>query len=228
MMEESGEFDYVPYPTTVSIEKNRIKSEGAYRDRMGQMNRATEEWADQPTTYHDATVPTYLADELERMTGEVNAKRYEDMRRAYPNWYDMSEAEKAEKKTYGNFEHIADDMYTPDDLEDLIDETMSTDEAAYVENYIAAWVEWCVIPAYKQQVVNDIRYIASAAPGFMTKILHSGDERATIEYIYPPGHGAYMGDVVQRHYNIVDFWEARREEVGEYLNNPGENWEDYE
>lgn len=210
-MESYGYYDYVPNKTTFYKERQRIRTYDDFDSRISQLNKANDYYAKTtPVEFRGANVPAYLQDEIlgaERTRVERRRKAREKL---YPNWWDMSESERASASTHANISEPVDDNVSGDDLDDLIDEELSDSEVTYIQNYIDTWLEYCIIESKRSQVVDDIEYIELNDPGYMKYILDLGEDESRIEYIYPTEKSAYIEDVYTRHNAIVDYWHNKR------------------
>lgn len=211
-MKKSGKYELVPNTTSVEQEKSRIHIRNDLYQRekeLRRINLSVAPDAQDPIEYKGAVVPRYLAREIENTKHVINRERRKARYEMYPGWDEMTPFEQAEHMADGNIGDMEGDYFTPDDFDDLKNHQYSENDATYFANYIKVWHEYCVVPKYEQEVVDNIEWLLNNRPGVIRMILDRGYVQAKIEYIY--GWSADMTDVFTRHHNIVEFWQDMRD-----------------
>ena len=158
-------------------------------------------------------VPKYLKDQIQNYVEENNAQRKMSREGNY-EWDSMSPAEKAVAESRGNVGELKGEYQTGQDLRDLERQHYHETDIRYMDNYISAWEQYCILDeGTSHQVIEDIRWIVENKPDTLRKILDRGYSYAQIDYIYP-NSADQSANVYTRQNLIQDFWHDVRN--GEY------------
>lgn len=221
-LKDSGAYDLVPNETSLEWEMANIGTAVELEQRVNQLRRISQNVRDDsytPVEYYGATVPRYLANEIENTKKIVNLARRKALMSSYPGWDEMGERQRSTIEATGNMGELRGRYVSGEDLQDLIAMHYHETDTSYMEQYIAEWHKYCVVREYEEKVVDDIRYIVNNHPDALRTILDMGYQQAQIDYIYldtPPAEGSGLSmsaswvDIGTRHRDIVSFWANMR------------------
>lgn len=213
----------VPNHTSVAREMELITTRDQLRTRVSQLRRilkgvrpANQDVVTLPT---GQTAPRWFRDEVRR-AHRLNQRNREELRVAlYPDWEDMSGAQRATAQADKNIAPLDEEetYYTPRGLDDLTRERYLNDYV-YMSQYLDVWAQFhSTNPGY-QFVVDTVRELVRDNPGFLRRVLEEDHDEATPEYLYPEFGSrrvsAYREPFAQRSNNVVRFWQRVRERAG--------------
>ena len=210
-MINSGLYDFTPNKTSLKHEMGRIRTAKELKRRIEELNRIHQDvnpYSFEPVDRQGRIVPRYLAEEIRSAMSDVDLEHRQLRASLFPGWGSMSSQQQAYHAAGSNISDLGGEYMTGDDLEALLNERYAETDAAYFENYIEAWHEYCTLRSSEQEVVDNIRWLLDNRPGAIREILARGDIRANIDYIYE--QSADFTEIRLRHQNIIDFWEDMR------------------
>ena len=225
----SGQYDYVPFRTSVKAEKERIIQAGNNRrilyQRVRELRRimpTVNAKASQPVEFGGATVPRYLKDEYRYASQVVNRKRRELRYSIYPNWDEMS---KPEQFTHAANKNILDIPTEPEGdigafLKSALEERYP-DDAKYAQDYLDMWTEYSEDYSAYDEVKDIINRLMGIYPDAFHYIMEMDYPQTQLEYIYPSSKTYFNTPFISRQNRVADFW---RSMAARYMNGDKPSW----
>lgn len=205
-------FDYIPNKTSMAKEISNIYTPQQLNERLAFLNSVDEPGADVPVLFRSALVPEFMQDRILELEANIDDEHQSTIERLFPNWEDMSSAERATAYAKAPIAPTSKTAISGDDMDDLQTQYEAEKEDNYIQNYMNEWIKYCSIPRLRNRVLDDIEWIANNYPGVIKDILNRGDKEASIEYVYQ--YSAFQGeDIETRHTRIVQYWKQLKQHL---------------
>lgn len=201
-------FDEIPQRLNEQQLQRSLCTPQDMRNFVAEIEAMESETADIPVYFRGKIMPEFMAQQIEKLESDIDAKHLQRREKLYGNWESMSELERSIARTKAGVEELSKTESSGEYLNSLIDQLSSERESQFIANYEAEWTKYCVVPNKREKVLNDIEYIADNYPDAIQDVLDIGFKEAQIEYIYEDS--TYKGETKTRHNRVVDFWHDLR------------------
>lgn len=212
-MRDSGLYENVPGFVDYETEKAAIETRDQLYLRERQLKRINRGDALRPVETAQGTVPYYLKHEVDIATRTANRQREKIKRELYPNWDDMTDAQRGRAMSNRNLNRLRPD-YTDQGLRDIWGERHWYDETK-LNIWLNTWKKYSDDIEGYSPTVDIIKRFQETKQTALYQILESDDDEKEPEYVYPESaYGAIPFEIRQA--NVIRFWARMADRYGLY------------